>query len=91
LEREQSPSRRVTFLPGGFVARGRLHNGGIGTVRDSYLALQRELLEQGRMPKELYLSYLTCPLCAERKGGDKILLLRRWVESPRLKSRLARR
>lgn len=87
LEESGSPSRRVTHLEGPFSARGKLHHGGMGTIRDSYLGLQRELLEEGRMPKELYLSYLTCPQCAEEKGGEKILLLRRWVESARLARR----
>ena len=82
-----SPSRQVQHLPGPFRVRGLLHNGGIGTIRESYLDLQRALLEDGRMPKELYMAYLTCPACAEAKGGDKILLLRRWVESPRLARR----
>lgn len=83
----QSLSRRVQHLAGPFQARGLLHNGGIGSIRESYLDLQRALLEHGRMPKELYIAHLTCPVCAERKGGDKILLLRRWVESRRLANR----
>ncbi len=91
LTDDQSPSRRIQFLSGAFHVRGMLHNGGIGTIRESFLDLQRGLLEDGCMPKELYMAHLTCPVCAEAKGGDKILLLRRWVESPRLKSRLQSR
>jgi len=46
--------------------------------------MQSELLDAGRMPKELYLSYLTCPNCQEQRGGAMILLTRRWQQSSRL-------
>ncbi len=81
------PHHRLEILPAPFVLRARLHHGNVSTIREPYLELQRGLLEAGKMPKELYLVYLTCPLCAEAKGGDRILLLRRWVESERLKRR----
>ena len=41
----------------------------------------------GKMPKELYISHLTCQRCEEERGSEKILLVRRWVESPRLKAK----
>jgi hypothetical protein len=47
-----------------------------------------QLFDMGRMPKELYLCYLTCPVCSEEKGGDKILLLRRWQASATLSKRI---
>ncbi len=87
VEEAPPPHHRLKVLPTPFVLRGRLHHGNVSTIREPFLALQRELLEAGRMPKELYLVYLTCPLCAERKGGEKILMLRRWEDSPRLKRR----
>lgn len=90
LEPAQSPSRYVDTLPLSFQLRGYLHNGGIGTIKEATRALQMELFDLGRMPKELYLVYLTCPICADRKGGDKILLLRRWRESPTLAKRIKR-
>jgi len=83
-----SPSRYVKPLSAPFNVRGYLHNGGIGSIRESTRQLQMQLFDNGRMPKELYLCYLSCPLCCEKKGGDKILLLRRWNESPTLKKRL---
>jgi len=83
-----SPSRHVRSLEAPFNVTGYLHNGGMGTIRESTRQLQMQLFDQGRMPKELYLCYLTCPICYEKKGGDKILLLRRWNESATLKKRL---
>ena len=50
--------------------------------------MQSELLDVGRMPKELYLSYLTCPNCEGKRGGARIMLLRRWEASGRLSKRL---
>lgn len=84
LADQSSPSRHVSALPMDFRIRGLLHEGGIGTVRDSVRALQSGLLDQGHMPKELYMAYLTCPRCADQRGGDKILLARRWRESATL-------
>jgi len=88
LEHGDSPSRFVTNLPANFVLQGYIHKGGIGTIKSSIRALQNQLFDQGRMPKELYLSYLTCPHCETAKGGEQILLLRRFIESDTLKNRL---
>lgn len=82
-----SPSRHVSFLPRPFQVRGKLHHGDIGTVRLSLGEMQMGMVERGCRPKELYLGYLTCPRCEERKGGPKILLVRRWEESAGLKKR----
>jgi hypothetical protein len=68
-----------------------LHEGGIGTIKESTRQLQMQLFDFGRMPKELYLSYLTCPVCRDEKGGDKILLLRRWQHSSTLAKRIQKR
>ncbi len=87
LREADSPSRRVQHLPAPFRLRARLHRGGMATLRQAVQALQRELLEAGRMPKELYLAHLSCPRCQEAKGGELILLLRRWEDSPRLRRR----
>jgi hypothetical protein len=86
----ESPSRFIRYLEQDFKLRGFLHQGGIGTIKDSTRRLQNSLFDMGRMPKELYLCYLTCQLCNEQKGGDKILLLRRWKESPTLAKRLSK-
>lgn len=91
LQSGDSPSRFVQSLPGSFKLRGFLHNGGIGTIKESTRMLQMELFDMGRMPKELYLCHLTCPLCREAKGGDKILLLRRWQDSATLSRRIQSR
>jgi hypothetical protein len=88
LKSGDSPSRFIQFLESDFKLHGLLHHGGIGTIKQSMRALQNRLFDMGRMPKEVYLCYLTCPICSERKGGDKILLLRRWKESPTLAKRL---
>ena len=91
LKNGESPSRFVRFLQGSFIVRGYLHNGGIGTIKESTRQLPMQLFDMGRMPKELYLCYLTCPVCSEEKGGDKILLLRRWQESATLSKRIETR
>ena len=88
LENEQTMSRRVKSLPLSFNVAGKLHDGGIGTMRKSVLELQARLFDSGRMPKELYISHLTCLRCEEQRGGEKILLLRRWVDSPKLKAKI---
>jgi hypothetical protein len=91
LTNSDSPARFIQRLDPDFKLYGILHNGGIGTVKQSTSLLQARLFDMGRMPKELYLCYLTCPICAEAKGGDKILVLRRWKESPALARRLAKK
>lgn len=88
LNSADSPARHVTRLPIPFQLRGKLHHGDIGSIKSSVREVQADLLDAGRMPKELYLSYLTCPLCQEQRGGAKILLLRRWEESARLSKRI---
>lgn len=87
LENTRSPSHRVQYLQNPFQLRGKLHKGDVGTIRNSIREIQMELLDSGKLPKELYMSHLTCPLCQEERGGNMILLLRRWVESPLLKKR----
>lgn len=84
LEDAESPSRHFQRLSSDFQVRGYLHEGGIGTVRNSVREQQMQLLDSGRMPKEMYLAYLTCPVCSEERGGDRILLVRRWRTSARL-------
>lgn len=83
----QSPSRYVMCLPAGFQLHCKLHSGDINSLHNTARELQSTLFDAGRMPKELFLAHLTCPRCAAQRGGEKILLLRRWVDSPRLKKR----
>jgi len=83
-----SPSRHVVHLPSPFQVRGKLHHGDIGSIKNSIREMQSELLDAGRMPKDLFLSYLTCPSCADKRGGAKIMILRRWEASSRLSKRL---
>ena len=90
-ENTQSPSRHVTHLPRPFALYGKLHNGGIGTIKTSLREMQAELFDAGRMPKDLYMAHLTCPICAEQRGGEKILMLRRWEHSPTLANRMKAR
>jgi len=91
LQNADSPSRFVSVLGADFHLQGYLHKGGIGTLKTSIRALQNHLFDQGRMPKEMYLSYVTCPRCQDEKGGEQILLLRRYQESPTLKNRLKKK
>ncbi|MCF6256675.1 MAG: hypothetical protein L3K25_10340 [Gammaproteobacteria bacterium] len=84
LEKGESPSRHFLRLPADFQLQGFLHEGSIGTLRTSVREQQMWLLDSGRMPKEMYLAYLTCPTCCDSRGGERILLLRRWRNSRRL-------
>jgi hypothetical protein len=68
--------------------RVALHDGGIGTVQKTLQKQQMQLVDLGRAPKEVYLAHLTCPVCAESRGGDKILVARRWIASPGMQKRL---
>ncbi len=88
LEEADSPSRHITHLESPFHLRVKLHQGDIGTIKKSVKEVQASLLDSGRVPKELYLSYLTCPNCQEKRGGDKIMLLRRWQTSAMLAKRV---
>ncbi len=88
LQQGNSPSRHVVHLPSPFKLRAKLHKGDIGSIKNSVREIQSALLDGGRIPKELYLSYLTCPNCAEQRGGAMIMLLRRWEESNRLSRRV---
>ena len=87
----ESPSRYVSYLPSPFHLRVKLHHGNVSTARRTIAAIQMDLLNSGRLPKELYLCHLTCPHCSAKRGGDQILVLRRWVESPTLSRRIRAR
>jgi hypothetical protein len=91
LEDGQSMSRHVGHLPHPFHVHSFLHQGNVSTARSAIRHVQMTLLDSGRIPRELYLCYLTCPHCSEQRGGDKILLLRRWKSSERLEKRLGKR
>jgi len=87
LQEEHSPARRTRRLPRPFWLRVTLHEGDVGSLKPTIGAMQRTLIEEGKMPKELYLAYLTCPRCAAQRGGFKVMVLRRWQQSPRLMRR----
>jgi len=89
LENTRSPARHVHVLPRPFWVRAALHSGNLSTGRKLVQRIQMDIVDAGRRPKELYLSYLTCPHCGDQRGGEKILLLRRWEDSALLKKRLA--
>ncbi len=93
LEDTGSPtmSRHVGYLATPFNLYARLHHGNVSTLRPTLRKIQQSLLDQGRMPGELYLSHLTCPDCDSDRGGEKILVLRRWTDSNILKKKLRQR
>lgn len=88
LEPATSPASGLSYLPHPFWARGFLHQGPITAMAQSARRVQSALVQAGRRPLELYVSHLTCPRCAEQRGGEKILLLRHWAESPALLKRV---
>ena len=88
LEDSDSPSRLVHYLPEPFYVQVKLHDGGVGTVAKAVHQMQIDMIEQGRIPKDLYLAHLTCPFCCEKKGGDKIMILRKFSANERIITRL---
>lgn len=91
IENAESLSRHFKHLDGDFHLHGYLHEGGIGTIRNSIKEQQAQLLDNGEIPKEMYMSYLTCPRCCDKRGGERILLLRRWKASGRLANKISSR
>lgn len=88
LEDDHSPARRLRYLPSPFRLRVAMHKGDIGSVKPVIQKMQTELINAGCMPHEIYLAYLTCPLCSGERGGNKMMVLRRWKPSKKLKARL---
>jgi len=88
LEDANSLSRYVKRLPYPFNLRAFLHHGNLSTARKAITDMQISLFDAGHSPRELYLCYLTCPRCSEKRGGEKMLLLRRWAKSEKLAKRL---
>ncbi|MDH5300560.1 MAG: hypothetical protein OEW58_04285 [Gammaproteobacteria bacterium] len=88
LEPESSPSRSVEYLTPPFHVNVMLHEGGIGTVTRTAQIQQSNIYAAKCKPKELYLAHLSCPVCAERKGGEKILLIRRWIPGQQTQRRM---
>jgi len=91
LLEEHSPARHVMNLANPFHLRVKMFHGDVTDIKATVRAMQSELLDEALMPKELYLSYLTCPVCEEERGGKRMLLLRRWVKSDKLNKRLKKR
>lgn len=91
LEDEDCAARRVHHLPSPFRLRVAMHRGDVGSVRPIIRNMQTELIEEGRMPREIYLAYLTCPVCAADRGGNRMMVLRRWTPSKKLKESLEKR
>ena len=56
LENTDSPSRHFKHLESNFNVHCYLHHGGIGTIRSSIREQQITLLDNGDMPKEIYLT-----------------------------------
>ncbi len=90
LSEDNSPARNTYRLKNPYMLRVRLFEGDVREIKNEIRHMQSELFDQARMPKNLYLSYLTCPRCQEARGGTKIMLLRHWEKSPKLEQRLAR-
>jgi hypothetical protein len=87
LENTQSPSHLVGWLPRPYQVYAWLHQGSLSSLRPVLREIQSNLLDAGKMPRELLLGHLTCSRCAEKRGGEKILLLRHWRESKMLAKR----
>ncbi|MDQ6960015.1 MAG: hypothetical protein Q9M27_03210, partial [Mariprofundaceae bacterium] len=88
LDDEYCPARRVRHLSNPFRLRVALHHGDIGSMRSLLRNMQGRLIHSGRKPLEIYLAYLTCPICAEQRGGSKIMLFRHWIASKKISAGL---
>ncbi|MFQ5344674.1 MAG: hydrolase [Mariprofundus sp.] len=88
LTEDNSPARKTYRLKNPYMLRVQLFKGNIRDIKTSIRQMQSELFDEGRMPKNLFLSYLTCPRCQQERGGTRIMLLRHWVRSPKLEQRL---
>jgi len=88
LSEESSPARNIEILKNPFHLRVHLLHGDVSDIRKQVRKMQSELLDEGLMPKELYMSYLTCPLCEEERGGKRLMLIRRWLKNTKLKNRI---
>jgi len=86
LKAADSPSHHIQFLPSPYHIHATLHYGTMGTIHTTVRAQQTQLIDLGRKPKTLLLAHLSCPVCADRKGGEKILVMRHW----RVKQRLSK-
>jgi len=91
LEEKHSPARNIRILPTPFHLRVRIFHGDVADMRQEVRAMQSELLDEGLLPKELFLSYLTCPVCEEERGGKRLMILRHWVKNAKLEKKLQRR
>lgn len=91
LEPTISLARHIILLPREFHFYAVLHHGNVSTARKVIREMQMKLVDSGRVPKELYLCHITCGRCSDERGGEKILLLRRWIESPVLQKRIRQR
>jgi len=90
LSEDNSPARKTYRLKNPYMLRAQLFKGNVRDIKTAIRQMQSELFDEGRMPKTLFLSYLTCPRCQAERGGTQIMLLRHWVKSPKLEQRLAR-
>jgi len=90
LNENHSPARKTWRFKNPYMVRVQLFTGSVSAIKTAIRQMQSELFDEARMPKELYLSYLTCPRCQEERGGTQIMLLRHWVNSPKLAARLAK-
>jgi len=91
LAEENSPARNIAVLSNPFNVRAQLFRGDVSDIRQEVRKMQSELLDEGLMPKELYMSYLTCPLCEDKRGGKRLFLVRRWLKNTKLKERLEKK
>jgi len=88
LQEESSPLRDLIRLPNPFLLNCRIVHGDIGQIKPAIRAMQSALLDEGKMPKALYLAYLTCPTCQQQRDGIRIMILRHWKKSTTLQARL---
>jgi len=88
LNEDNSLARKTYRLSNPYMLRVKLFKGDLKDIKTSIREIQSSLFDEGRMPKELFLSYLTCPRCQEERGGTQIMLLRHWMKSSKLEQRL---
>ena len=90
LDEQHSLARSTYTLKSPYMVRAHRFSGELKDIKTTIRQMQSDLFDEARMPKNLFLSYLTCPKCRDERGGTQIMLLRHWVKSHKLEQRLAK-
>src|SRR3569833_860418 len=72
MENARSPARNLHVLPRPYWVYAVLHHGNLSTGHKVIQQMQARIVDAGRQPRELYLGYLNCQQCAEKKSYSSV-------------------